>query len=63
MTSEASKAKRTVAAMGLNPMAIDQSDVYVTLKPIDQWPTKRSKDELIDAMQMRLQEEAPGRGL
>ena len=44
-------------------MAIDQSDVYVTLKPIDQWPTKRSKDELIDAMQMRLQEEAPGRGL
>ena len=34
-----------------DPMAIDQSDVYVTLKPIDQWPTKRSKDNLIDAMQ------------
>lgn len=43
-----------------DPMAIDQSDVYVTLKPIDQWPTKRSKEELIDAMQKRLQEEAPG---
>jgi heavy metal efflux system protein len=43
-----------------DPMAIDQSDVYVTLKPMDQWPTKRSKDELIDAMQKRLQEEAPG---
>jgi cobalt-zinc-cadmium resistance protein CzcA len=43
-----------------DPMAIDQSDVYVTLKPIDQWPTRRSKDDLIDAMQKRLQEEAPG---
>jgi cobalt-zinc-cadmium resistance protein CzcA len=43
-----------------DPMAIDQSDVYVTLKPIDQWPTKRSKDDLIGAMQKRLEEEAPG---
>ena len=43
-----------------DPMAIDQSDVYVTLKPIDQWPTKRGKDDLIGAMQKRLQEEAPG---
>jgi cobalt-zinc-cadmium resistance protein CzcA len=43
-----------------DPMAIDQSDVYVTLKPVDQWPTKRSKDDLIVAMQKRLQEEAPG---
>jgi len=43
-----------------DPMAIDQSDVYVTLKPIDQWPTKRSKDDLIDAMKRRLEEEAPG---
>jgi cobalt-zinc-cadmium resistance protein CzcA len=43
-----------------DPMAIDQSDVYVTMKPIDQWPTRRGKDDLIDAMQKRLQEEAPG---
>jgi cobalt-zinc-cadmium resistance protein CzcA len=43
-----------------DPMAIDQSDVYVTLKPIDQWPTRRSKGDLIEAMQKRLQEEAPG---
>jgi cobalt-zinc-cadmium resistance protein CzcA len=43
-----------------DPMAIDQSDVYVTLKPKDQWPTSRTKNELIDAMQKRLQEEAPG---
>ncbi len=43
-----------------DPMAIDQSDVYVTLKSVDQWPTKRSKSDLIAAMQKRLQEEAPG---
>ena len=43
-----------------DPMAIDQSDVYVTLKPADQWPSKRSKDDLIAAMQKRLEEEAPG---
>lgn len=43
-----------------DPMAIDQSDVYVTLKPVDQWPTRWSKVDLIDAMQKRLQEEAPG---
>ncbi len=43
-----------------DPMAIDQSDVYVTLKPADQWPTKLSKEDLIDAMKKRLEEEAPG---
>jgi cobalt-zinc-cadmium resistance protein CzcA len=43
-----------------DPMAIDQSDVYVTLKPADQWPMKRSKNDLIAAMKKRLEEEAPG---
>lgn len=43
-----------------DPMAIDQSDVYVMLKPINQWPRKRSKEDLIAAMQKRLEEEAPG---
>jgi cobalt-zinc-cadmium resistance protein CzcA len=43
-----------------DPMAIDQSDVYVMLKPVEQWPKKRSKEDLIDAMQKRLTEEAPG---
>jgi cobalt-zinc-cadmium resistance protein CzcA len=43
-----------------DPMAIDQSDVYVTLKPADEWPKKRSKDDLIGAMQKRLEQEAPG---
>jgi cobalt-zinc-cadmium resistance protein CzcA len=43
-----------------DPMAIDQSDVYVALKPKDQWPTSRTKNELIAVMQKRLNEEAPG---
>ncbi len=43
-----------------DPMAIDQSDVYVTLRPADEWPKKRSKDDLIRAMKKRLEEEAPG---
>jgi len=37
-----------------DPMALDQSDVYVTLKPT------RDKPALIEAMRKRLVEEAPG---
>jgi cobalt-zinc-cadmium resistance protein CzcA len=43
-----------------DPMAIDQSDVYVMLNPANQWPKKRSKSDLIEAMEKRLKEEAPG---
>lgn len=43
-----------------DPMAIDQSDVYVTLKPRDQWPKRRSKSDMIAAMKARLESEAPG---
>lgn len=43
-----------------DPMAIDQSDVYVTLKPMDEWPRGTNKNDLIAAMKKRLQEEAPG---
>ena len=43
-----------------DPMAIDQSDVYVTLKPPSQWPKMRTKDDLIAAMKERLESHAPG---
>ena len=43
-----------------DPMAIDQSDVYVMLKPPETWPQKRTKAELISAMKARLEDEAPG---
>ena len=42
------------------PMGIEESDSYVMLKPIAEWPTKRTKEELIAAMDQALQKEAPG---
>ncbi|MCU1329096.1 MAG: heavy metal efflux pump, cobalt-zinc-cadmium [Bryobacterales bacterium] len=41
-------------------MALDQSDVYVMLKPVSEWPQKRTKDDLITAMRARLTQHAPG---
>jgi cobalt-zinc-cadmium resistance protein CzcA len=43
-----------------DPMALDQSDVYVMLKPNGDWPKGTTKAELIDSMRARLQKEAPG---
>jgi cobalt-zinc-cadmium resistance protein CzcA len=43
-----------------DPMAIDQSDVYIMLKPPSEWPVQRTKEELVAAMQARLVEDAPG---
>jgi len=43
-----------------DPMAIDQSDVYIMLKPPSEWPTSRTKEELVAAMKARLEEDAPG---
>ena len=45
-----------------DPMAIDQSDVYVFLKPRSEWPRARTKDDLISAMKAKLEEHAPGAG-
>ncbi|MEI9811291.1 MAG: CusA/CzcA family heavy metal efflux RND transporter [Acidobacteriota bacterium] len=43
-----------------DPMAIDQSDVYVTLKPPSEWPRPRTKEDLIAVMKQRLEDDAPG---
>jgi cobalt-zinc-cadmium resistance protein CzcA len=45
-----------------DPMAIDQSDVYVFLKPASEWPQSRAKDDLVSAMKAKLEEHAPGAG-
>ena len=45
-----------------DPMAIDQSDVYVFLKPASEWPLSRTKDDLISAMKTKLEQHAPGAG-
>ncbi len=42
------------------PMGIEENDSYVMLKPIGEWPTKRTKEELIAAMHDALEKEAPG---
>jgi len=43
-----------------DPMALDQSDVYVMLRPLSEWPHKRTKENLIAGMKERLSKEAPG---
>jgi cobalt-zinc-cadmium resistance protein CzcA len=40
-------------------MGIYQGDVYIILKPIDEWKTVATKDELIEALDRRLQD-VPG---
>jgi cobalt-zinc-cadmium resistance protein CzcA len=42
------------------PMGIEENDSYVMLKPMTEWPTKRSKEDLVTAMRDALQKEAPG---
>lgn len=46
--------------VAVDPMAIDQSDVYVMLKPVAEWPSRRTKDNLVAAMKRALEKEAPG---
>lgn len=43
-----------------DPMGLEQSDVYVLLKPKFEWPNGVSKAQLADQMRARLQKEAPG---
>jgi cobalt-zinc-cadmium resistance protein CzcA len=43
-----------------DPMGIEQSDVYIVLKPLSEWPLRRSKSDLIAAMKIRLESHAPG---
>jgi cobalt-zinc-cadmium resistance protein CzcA len=45
-----------------DPMAIDQSDVYVFLKAVSEWPRRRTKDDLVAEMKSKLEEHAPGAG-
>jgi cobalt-zinc-cadmium resistance protein CzcA len=48
------------AEVAIDPMAIDQSDVYIFLKPPSQWPKQRSKEDLVEEMRRRLHDRAPG---
>lgn len=43
-----------------DPMGVEQSDVFVMLKPRDEWPPPRDRDELVERMQRTLRESIPG---
>jgi len=41
-------------------MGVHQTDVWVMLKPVDEWPVERSRDELIEAMSADLEKHVAG---
>lgn len=41
-------------------MGVQQTDVWVMLKPIKEWPAKKSREELISQMSERLSRQVPG---
>lgn len=43
-----------------DPMGVEQSDVYVILKPHDQWPPPRDPEQLVDRMSKALIDAVPG---
>jgi heavy metal efflux system protein len=47
------------AEIASDPMGIDISDIFVSLKPRSEWTTAKSKEELVDKMRERL-ENIPG---
>jgi cobalt-zinc-cadmium resistance protein CzcA len=47
------------AEIASDPMGIDISDIFVSLKPRSEWTTAKNKDALVDAMRERL-ENIPG---
>lgn len=48
------------AEVGSDPMGVNMADVFVMLKPRDQWRSGLSKDELIEEMSKQLEERVPG---
>lgn len=55
------------AEISTDPAGINHADMIITLKPEDQWPeiegSQRSRDQLAEAIQTRLQKEVPGQRL
>ena len=49
-----------VAEIPTDPMGVETSDVYVMLKDPAEWTTARNRDDLISAIDKKLQEQVPG---
>lgn len=47
-------------AVATDSMSLNQCDVFVMLNPIDDWESGMTKDELIEKMSKKLEEEVPG---
>jgi cobalt-zinc-cadmium resistance protein CzcA len=47
------------AEVATDPMSIDLTDVYIELKPPDQWTTTESKEELVEKMSHELEKKVP----
>jgi len=47
------------AEVATDPMSVDFSDLYVALKPHDEWKTTKDKAELIEKMSKALEERVP----
>ena len=43
------------AELGGDPESVSNDEIYVRLKPKDQWTTAKTKDELVDAMRRRVE--------
>ncbi|MCG5053750.1 MAG: CusA/CzcA family heavy metal efflux RND transporter [Myxococcales bacterium] len=43
-----------------DPMGVEQSDVFVMLRPRDEWPRARSREDLVTEVEAALREAAPG---
>ena len=48
------------AEVATDPMSVDFSDLYVALKPHDEWTTTKDKAELIELMSKELEKRVPG---
>ncbi len=48
------------AEIATDPMGVELSDIFIMLKPIDQWTKVHSKEELVEAMRALLLKEVPG---
>lgn len=48
------------AEVATDPMSVDFSDLYVALKPHDEWTTTKDKTELVEMMSEALEKRVPG---
>ncbi|MBL8202672.1 MAG: efflux RND transporter permease subunit [Blastocatellia bacterium] len=48
------------AEVATDPMGVEVSDLYIALKPRDEWTTTKSREELIEKMSEALENKVPG---